>query len=425
MRLATFAPIALASLGLSLSLSVTTGCGGAVGDEDIQDSSDEAAVERAQVKSCNEATPEGDETVTEARARCLTTAASDFLAKYDATATAAGLTKLTATYKIRVDGGSCFKEEKSGWTQNYDLKGSNDVERLRLQMKYAAEFLMRFHEDAAGYPNRYFEQVALCPRDSIKADMLLQGRTLYVGMTMGWWNVSSIQVRDAFELRALWSAGEHLKQEFPQVIPYWRLLDPIGAPRRALRKLIGEGARVVKERLAATKAKSEVEVRADVREMVATVVSPTLNESATSKASLRDAALKKIETLSKEQLVDLATRWASFVEDRENLEGMTEAVLATHEATASKSYKVDIEQRGLVAVGNFHDIDVKVSALLPRGKQFSRYVTIERVEHDIKVRQYALVAVYTIDNVSVNLAIGADRGLETAGFEHAFARIVE
>ncbi|MFO0679674.1 MAG: hypothetical protein U0169_24315 [Polyangiaceae bacterium] len=415
---ARFAPVALASLGLALGA-----CSSPTGDEEVVDGSEEAAVERNQLKSCNDVVPQADETVTDARARCLTGMASEFLAKHDKAATDAGLAKLSATYKIRVDGGSCFKEEKSGWTQNYDLKGSNDVERLRLQMKYAAEFLMRFHEDAAGYPNRYFENVALCPRDSIDADMLLQGKTLYVGMTMGWWNLSSIQVRDAFELRRFWSAGDHLKQEFPQVIPYWRLLDPIGAPRRALRKLIGEGARVVKERLGAAKAKSELEVRADVKEMVSTVVSPSLKANDGSGSLLQNLAMKKIDALTKDQLVDLAERWSSFVEDRENLEGMTEAVLATHEATATKSYKVDIEQRGLVAVGNFHDIDVKVSALLPRGKQFSRYVTIERVENEIKVRQYALVAVYTIDNVSVNLAIGADRGLETAGFEHALARV--
>jgi hypothetical protein len=45
------------------------------------------------------------------------------------------------------------------------------------------------------------------------------------------------------------------------------------------------------------------------------------------------------------------------------------------------------------------------------------------VPHTVRVRQYGLVAVYTIDNVEVNLAVTADRGIETAGLEHALDRV--
>jgi len=74
-------------------------------------------------------------------------------------------------------------------------------------------------------------------------------------------------------------------------------------------------------------------------------------------------------------------------------------------------------------VGNSHDVQVNVSAFLPGNREFVRYVTMERVEHDVNVRQFGLVAVYTIDDIDVNLSVAADRGIETAGLEYALKRL--
>lgn len=384
--------------------------------EEAEETSD--AYTESVTAECLAVTPQGDETVTDARARCLTAAASRILKERPV---AQGLASLDSTYELRVDGGSCFTESppRSPWFTNYDLQSESDVRQMVRQLQYSAEFLGNLHGDAAGYPNRFFKTVAHCPYDLVGGDLVLQGSVLYVGVRTGF--RGSIGLKNAFQIRDLWSQGEHLKKAFPMLVPAWKVIDPVGPARLVLRQAVGDAASAVRRALQGFDSKPEHVLRADLTELVRDNVIPTFKGDA--EAPLRDTALTRVGAMSGAQLKELAGLWTEFLGARENVEGMTEAVLATHEATAKKAYNVDVVQAGLVVVGNFHDIDVNVSALLPGSRKFSRYVTIEKIEQSIRVRQYAVVAVYTIDNVSVNLAIGAERGLETAGLEHALARV--
>ena len=46
-----------------------------------------------------------------------------------------------------------------------------------------------------------------------------------------------------------------------------------------------------------------------------------------------------------------------------------------------------------------------------------RYVSVEVVEWDVRVRQYGLINIWTSDNINVSVSVS--KGLETAGLEKA------
>ncbi len=370
-----------------------------------------------------DAEPRPGETLTEARARALTDygqalveAWDDSLAQSFARRGAVG-EPLGGTYGFRVEGGSCFSEDPR-LGSDYDIVSDADVRAMTRQVEYAVEFLARFHEDANGYPNRFFDRVALCPDGQIGGRLALQGRVLYVGVS--YW-FGRITTRDAFAVRSAWTGGEHLEASYPTLSAIWFLLDPVGTPRLVLRDAVAAAASHIGDRLAGALEQPERGLRADLLDLVRrhTIEGYRPDEG----EPMRDLAVEEVEAMDEARLRELAELWQGFVTDPEHWEGMTEAVLATHQATARNAYDVDLEQWGVVVVGNFHDVTVDISAFMPRNRDFVRYVQIEQVPQSVRVRQYGLVAVYTMDDVEVGLAVTADRGVETAGLEHALARV--
>ncbi len=367
-------------------------------------------------------TPGPGETVTAARARALTAYAATLMdwiqPVIDETFRFRKLdgARLDETYRLLVDGGSCWSEAPR-WGSNNDIVSDSDRLRMVSQVQFGVEFLRRFHEDANGQGNRSFDTVVICPRDVVGALLKLEGKTLFIGIDVV---ATRIQVKDAFALRSAWTAGEHLAANDPRR-RVWPTIDPVGSLGIQLRDGIASAATYVGSRLHAVRDLTEVRLRADLRDLISAHVDSELE--AASGARFRDEALARIETLSARQLRELATLWRDFVNDPDHHEGMKEAVLATHQATANKSYDVDVLQIGIVNVGNFHDIQVAVSLQLSRGREFVPYVSIEVIRNSIRVRQIGLVNVYTIDNVQVNLNVAADRGIETAGLRYALDRV--
>jgi len=131
--------------------------------------------------------PRPGETVTEARARALTAYAEEVVAAWDQSLMEAFSRRevvgelLSESYVVRVEGGSCFNEE-SRWGSDYDIQSDDDVAKMIRQVHYVVEFLARFHSDANGYPNRFFDTVSLCPSGQIGDDLMLQGRVRYGGV---------------------------------------------------------------------------------------------------------------------------------------------------------------------------------------------------------------------------------------------------
>jgi hypothetical protein len=410
-----FLPLSLLACGLSLG-----GCGAAAeaGPDSTEEGSPDAsadAISEAAVSECTAEPRVDGESITEARARCLSRYAERRLA------TTRGSQPSLSAYTVTVDGGSCFTETPTNgpWIGNFDLRTTSDVRELVQQVEATVEFLVRFDRDADGASNRYFARISHCPSKTVGGPLVLEGSTLFVGMDARW---TRFRVQNAFELRDAWSKGDHLKKNFGTYARAWPILDPVGTPRIVLRRSLGDAARAIAQKLQGAGARAATDVRADLLELVRDhVLGDFRGGDAT---PLADRARAKIESLDEGGLRAFAQRWAEFVSRRESIDGMADAVAAAHEATAKKAYNIDVVQAGLVAVGNFHDIQVSVSGFLSQNAaSFARYVTIEKVDHTVRVRQYALVAVYTIDNVDVNVAIGAARGLETAGLEHALARI--
>lgn len=368
--------------------------------------------------------PRPGETLTQARTRSLTTYAEALLAAWDQSLMESFARRevvgepLSSAYTIRVEGGSCFNEEER-WGSDFDIVSDDDVSTMIRQVSYAIEFLARFHEDANGYPNRFFDTLSLCPTGQVDGDLVLQGRVLYIGVD---YSFGSIKTKDAFEIRESWASGDHLASYYPDLEHVWWLLDPIGTPRLVLRDAIADAASYVSGRLAEMlEQPDETNARADLLDIVGANVIPDYEEG--EGVSFSANAVAEIEGLDLTGLRELASLWRGFLDDPENWEGMADAVAATHQATATNSYDIDLDQWGLIVVGNFHNITVDISVFLPRNREFVRYVTIEPVEQNVTVRQRGLVCVYTIDNVEVNLSVTADRGVETAGLERALDRL--
>ncbi len=366
--------------------------------------------------------PEAGETLTAARVRSLNRYGAELLKSRDEQILQGfrrrGVNgeRLSSCYRIQVDGASGFNEKRF---YSYNLKDNKDLQLLKAQVENAAEFLYRFHDDANGYANRFFDTLTITPEDVIDRELDLRGRTLYVGMPSFFWQ---LRLADAFNIRELWAQGVHQENALPGASKIWPMIDPVSEKRIQLREGFRDTASFVSARLDdVLNASNEKEARANLRDIINSNVMDNYEQADGSKFKVN--ILDGIENMHQQQLQDVAASWQEFLDDSENWEGMAEAVTAVHQAAANNVYDLDIEQNGMVLVGNFHNILVDVSLYLPRNRSFLNYVTVERVDQSIKVRQNGMVCVYTIDNVEVNVAVAADCGMETAGLKYAVDRL--
>ena len=186
-------------------------------------------------------------------------------------------------------------------------------------------------------------------------------------------------------------------------------------------KRIRGSAKYISSMLTNVLTNSDDSAREDMRDLIEFNTLPDLNDK--SGNNVMENYISMLDSMNIDEIHTLAYLWKRFVINSKNWEGMANAATATYMATVSNAYKINLEQKGLVCVGNFHNILVDVSIYLPRNRFFLKYVTIEKVDQEINVQQSGLVCVYTIDNVEVDLSVSVDLGIETAGIEYAMSRM--
>lgn len=368
--------------------------------------------------------PMAGETVTDARIRSLNKYAKALLAAkdYDLMLTFdkddINWKPLTECYEICVEGGSYFNENFRLGTI-YDIKSSDDLNQMKTQIQNLVEFLYRFHLDANGNENYFFNKISIVPKGTIDNELMLKGNTLYIGVDYILWKITPV---DSLTLRSDWTAGKHLDEYMSDLKSIWDSVDPVGAKKISLRDNIKESADFTIEMLnEVLNDKNLKYAKADMHDLIKYNVLPDLKTSTSN--TLINEALANLDTMDLNEINELALIWKSFLQNSKNWEGMSDAVTATQQATKANCYDINIEQEGMVLVGNFHNILVDVSAFLPRNRYFLNYVTIQKFDQNINVKQHGMVCVYTIDNVEVNVLIYADLGIETAGLEYALNRM--
>ncbi|MFN3201982.1 MAG: hypothetical protein ACE366_26490 [Bradymonadia bacterium] len=331
--------------------------------------------------------------------------------------------KVDSLYAIRVEGDDCFTSQ-SRWGWDDTIESDDDLEAMQRQVRSTVSFVKTLHEDLNGYPNRLFDTVVLCPNHIVDGPMKLEGRKLYVGVNrndvFGW-----ISPHNALDIRDDWSTGEHLAGQFGLLAKLWPVVDPAGTPRIALRHAIRSSAEYLAERLDNVGGATAGIARATLEGLIKNHVADGYRAEGADEEGpdFKTSALEQLETLGDEEVYALAEAWSGYIDDPDRWQGMDSAAAATHEAVARNAINLDIVQVGLFTFANFHDINVNADFFFPVSREYTRYIQLEEVDWDVKVRQYSLIGIWTSDNVNVNVAVKVERALETAGLEWAFSTL--
>lgn len=362
--------------------------------------------------------------ITSVRTRALTDYANELLSctqpDLDETFARRGVNgeAVAENYAIRVEGDDCFTgQSRWGWDDNLD--DDDELEAMQQQVRSTVSFVKNLHEDLNGYPNRLFDTVVLCPEGIVDGPMKLEGRRLYVGVDrhlLGW-----LSPRNALDMRDDWGSGEHLKARFGLLARLWPVLDPAGTPRIALRHAIRSAAEHLADKLNVIDEEQPGVARAILGQLIRDHVADEYRAEGVGEdePDFKTTALEALEKLEDDEVYALAELWSDYIDDQDRWQGMDAAAASTHEAVARNEINLDIEQVGLFAFANFHDINVNADFFFPIQREYMRYIQLEKVDWDVKVRQYSLIAIWTSDNVNVNVAVKVDRALETAGLERA------
>lgn len=433
--------------------ALLVGCTAVVEEVDGLGITDDAVTQAA--TQCADAEPDGDRgetTITDARVRCLTDNVAPRFLKLEAerrvreantrgdSETASIATSLPRTYTMRVDGGGCFDASINPWFAYAHDIGNDDLPELVKQLRNSAMFLGQLHTDLAGHPNILFDTLGHCPYEVRGSYLVSEGSTLYVGVNKDWGTV--VPTTDV-ALRGEWASGNHLSKLPAKMKAMWPLLDPAGAPRTALRKVIRRDVLPFASSLRALTAPqtSAALTDGDLRsELMAAVDANTVEglkvfseqsadhqpgQGCTDGAActdVRQVAKNALLGLDRRGLERFATRWATFAGNPENIEKISMAVVGAHHVVNQNEWNINRVQIGLVNVANLHDIEVDVRVLIGDAARFSRYLLADRPTQQtqrIRSFQIGLVNTDTIDWVNVKLHIGADRGLQSAGLEEA------
>ncbi len=367
-------------------------------------------------------------TQTSKRVQALTQYANDLLActqpALDKTFSRRGVNveSISTLYEIKVEGDDCFTEQDR-WGYDDDIDSDAELEALQQQVRSTVTFLKNLHEDLSGYPNRLFDTLLLCPEHIVDEEMALEGRKLYLGIDRSIFD--NLKIQDAVEIRDNWSSGLHLKKQLAMLSLLWKVIDPAGSPRIMLRESISGAAQHLSDRLSELKPSSTEAIKVDLKQLIKDHtldnyrVDGIYDESTEEQPDFKAEALAKIEAMDREHLHELISAWSDYIDNPDRWEGLNQTAASMHEASARNQINLDIQQVGFFAFANFHDINVDASFLFPASRDYTRYVRIEVLDWDVKVRQYALISIWTSDNVNVNVSVQVDRVLETKGLERA------
>jgi hypothetical protein len=279
-----------------------------------------------------------------------------------------------------------------------DLESDERYEQIRSQIREAALFLQNFFIDTLGQTDGLFQffELEIGPKQEGSSEPAFQQKAKRLLLKLG------KEVRTESELRADWDRGAQLPKS-TYVSRAWPFVNPVGEFQTNVKDSLLKNAKKLAREIEELTAASEAPASEGPSPELAQTVRGLL-ERATQGSELPFAFdLSKLESLSHSQLTGLLKGWGKRLTDTRNVaelsEAVAEGVQASEQAAGSK---VDVKIKGgWVAVGNYHNIRVQLGAASP---ETSNLVKIARPDQDIKADvEGGLVAVYTIDNVSVSV----------------------
>lgn len=405
---------------LAVGVAASTGACAAPSEEEAAD--DDASAFSDADTSCYAQAPRRGESLTEARARCLT-AYADWL--LDAQVKRAedprdeALEGFKGKLRVPAETG-CFTEDIPGgyggvWQNDIDSK--RDVGALAVQLKAAIEFLKYVYRDLDEYPNHFFQSVEICPSAQLGGDLVLTGSRLQIGVRTGYFG--RVGVHTATELRDRWSEGEHLTRGLEELRGVrWTLLDPVGTPRTLLRAALRRIVARVTDRLDALEGAPEATLRSELTRIIEDETSSAGDEQ---RPSVRERALEAIASMSASRLASLLTSWKLEIAKPETIEGAEEGAVSMRDVLQSRDVRVNVTQRGLINVQNYKQISVSTEAFLPRAS-FSRYVEAVKAQTDVDVEQLGLVNVQLNDVVDVKVQVLHGKAAQTGSLDRVLGR---
>lgn len=310
----------------------------------------------------------------------------------------------------------------------FDFANQSEVSAAWQQLSSAVDFMSEFHRARRGAGNRWFSDVRVCDAKKIDDDSLVAGglwggelrlkdTTLHVGVksTLGHY---SIQGGD--EIRQRWDSGDQFKGTAVDDSKgafrgkVWPAINPVGiiyvqampAIKSAVKTFLNLLSRV---RGIADEARMKAELVAAVQSN--TSVNVSLNDK-----KLGEEAIKAITDSNADGVRGIIDSWMSFLKDPAASEDAFDAMSAVREKMSGRACNVEIKQLCLVAVNNAHCINVSVSA---GAKNISRFITTEPAPNQVQAQQTSLVCVQTNDFIEVNVDIGIDGALKSAGLANA------
>jgi hypothetical protein len=258
-------------------------------------------------------------------------------------------------------------------------------------IQFAADMFVELHGNIQRMP---FREIEIAPAETLprgeKID--LQGDRLVIGVGKGFFGRGR-KVLNKDELRGLWNEGEHFSKE-PEIKKYWNFLNPVGGFRSFARKEL----HTVREQLQTSlssilkRAQSDPErALSQFRSLIASEVSSE-KLSAESKKKLADVTTNNVETIAKD--------WKNRLETSEDVEGTINAAQRkVLKLRSTQGSEIDVVTTGLVAYGNFHDIQVGISA---SSGNYDDLVEVASEPFKVKARSYGVFfGGYTIDRVHV------------------------
>ena len=138
-------------------------------------------------------------------------------------------------------------------------------------------------------------------------------------------------------------------------------------------------------------------------------------------ANLADCAVDKLVRSSRERLECIAEVWLDYLSDPTRISAASEAATAvTYKESARNQLNVNVKQNGIIVIGNTHLININLDVFLSSGyEDLEEYVEVKEVEQNINWDQTGFFVIYTIDDISVNVNVSANRAVQTAGLKEA------
>lgn len=321
-------------------------------------------------------------------------------------------------------GHECFRETTPG----HSLWWARHRDQIARQIESAAHFIYVYHQMVYGRPRGPFaiREIEICPKSTVKSDLSFIGGKLIIGVP--YTLVQGYRPWTSDELLKKWQGGEHLLQDgdiFNKLFTknklrkIWTLFDPIGQVRLSLRQSFYDRARGLEGSLKLLSGQDSFGRWKQI-----------LWDHMLDSRRLRFAHDQALERLFAENKGgQLLKNWQCLAQNPSTAEDFSWGALSVFEdAFNSTNSQVDVTiKAGLVAVGNYHQIGVRLTVSQGPYEEYMPVSLLAPPTSTTQIKadvQGGLVAVFTIDDIKVDVAMKlfsqmVPKSLETATFDRA------